>query len=139
MFLALTLGSLVLALFVWLMLRGSTVSRIPSKAGQEAILSQEAGTRTNAGPRPGTCVLCGSTLTSGQRIKSDLAPGPGDRIMRIFGCPHCLGSSETRLPRVCPVCGSELGPLEFAVARYFERPGRKHVHVLGCQHCRKTL
>lgn len=88
------------------------------------------------GPVPGRCALCGSVLGPGERIKSDLGPGEGERLMRIFGCPRCWPAVEGKEPRACPVCGSGLGPEDFAVARYFERPGRKHVHVLGCARCR---
>jgi hypothetical protein len=82
------------------------------------------------------CPLCGSGLSGGERVKSDLTPGTGDRIMRIFGCPHCWPALPDKAPRLCPVCGGEIPADGHAVARYFERPGRRHVHVLGCSRCR---
>ncbi|MGO8695502.1 MAG: hypothetical protein ACLQMF_17715 [Rectinemataceae bacterium] len=94
-----------------------------------------AGSVRAASPRAGSCPLCLSFLGPGERIKSDISPGGGDRIMRIFGCPHCWPPGPTN-PRICPVCGGRLAPEAWAVARYFERPGRGHVHVLGCPECR---
>jgi hypothetical protein len=87
---------------------------------------------------PRTCPLCGCELAPGERIKSDLTAGTGDRIMRIHGCPHCRPevAGAKALPRRCPVCEAELPPGGYVVARYFESPGRKHVHVLGCTNCR---
>jgi len=94
--------------------------------------------KTETGPVPGTCALCGTRLVGGESMKSDILPGEGDRLMRIYGCPHCLGEEAGRKPRFCPVCGTGLGPGDHAIARYFERPGRRHVHILGCTICRKS-
>lgn len=85
--------------------------------------------------RPGACPLCSTPLGPGERVKSDIYPGKGDRMMRIFGCPRCLPPTGN-FPRVCPVCLRVLPPEGWVVARYFERPGRRHVHVLGCTACR---
>lgn len=84
-----------------------------------------------------SCPLCGSTLGPGERVKSDLSPGKGDRIMRIFGCPRCWPALPGAKARTCPVCRGEIPAQGHAVARYFESPGRKHVHVLGCSACRE--
>ncbi|MBL8966917.1 MAG: hypothetical protein JNG85_07910 [Spirochaetaceae bacterium] len=91
-----------------------------------------------AGPAPRSCPLCGTALATGERVKSDILPGKGDRLMRIYGCPRCWPAYPGSAPRICPVCRGELPSEAHAVARYFERPGRKHVHVLGCGLCRKT-
>lgn len=86
------------------------------------------------------CPLCASILAPGERVKSDIAPGKGDRIMRIFGCGHCwpsgVSSPTPSTPRLCPVCGRAVDAEGWVIARYFERPGRRHVHVLGCTGCR---
>jgi hypothetical protein len=82
-----------------------------------------------------SCPLCSSLLVDGERVKSSLFPGRGDRIMHIFGCVHCW-PARAEAPRVCPVCREELGAEAWVIARYFERPGRRHVHVLGCTGCR---
>jgi hypothetical protein len=81
------------------------------------------------------CPLCHSLLGPGERVKSDMLPGKGDRMMRIYGCPHCWPATEGAT-RTCPVCGEALAAGSWAVARYFEKPGRRHVHVLGCDRCR---
>ena len=106
---------------------------------RRASLARGADRPGKAAPRgiqPHCCPLCSSPLASGERVKSDLSAGKGDRIMRIFGCPACWPSMDGRPPRRCPVCGLEIPREGYAVARYFERPGRKHVHVLGCSRCR---
>ena len=100
-------------------------------------LGQESGRAGQAGPAARSCPLCGSTLGPGERVKSDLSPGKGDRIMRIFGCPRCWPALPGAKARTCPVCRGEIPPGGHAVARYFESPGRKHVHVLGCSACRE--
>jgi hypothetical protein len=93
------------------------------------------------GPSPRACPLCSSTLGPGERVKSKLFPGKGDRIMHIFGCGYCWPATPSA-PRICPVCGEELTRDGWVVARYFERPARpgqaerRHVHVLGCTSCR---
>jgi hypothetical protein len=94
-----------------------------------------------AGLRPRSCPLCSSVLGPGEKVKSELFPGKGDRIMHIFGCANCWPAGSPR-PRVCPVCGKTLEPGSWVLARYFERPSlpgrpaRAHVHVLGCSSCR---
>jgi hypothetical protein len=88
---------------------------------------------TGAGAK--SCPLCRSVLVAGQTVKSSLFPGGADRIMHIFGCPHCWPATPS-VPRICPVCGGALDAGGWVIARYFERPGRRHVHVLGCTGCR---
>jgi hypothetical protein len=95
-----------------------------------------SGVKAGAAGAARSCPLCGATLAPGERIHSDITPGKGDRIMRIFGCPHCYPSSPGKRERLCPVCGGQIEPKGYAIARYFESPGRKHVHVLGCTGCR---
>jgi hypothetical protein len=132
---SLILGALALAIVLFLLLRG----REEGRAGAKRQEGSSAATKGKAGPRPGTCTLCGSVLLPGEHMKSDIFPGSGPRMMRIFGCVHCLGSRAETLPRWCPVCGGELGPDDYGIARYFESPGRRHVHVLGCTRCRERL
>jgi hypothetical protein len=110
----------------------------PGTAGSSAARrpAVRAGAAPGAAGAARSCPLCGATLAPGERIHSDITPGKGDRIMRIFGCPHCYPSSPGQRERLCPVCGGQIEPKGYAIARYFERPGRKHVHVLGCTGCR---
>jgi len=89
-------------------------------------------------PPPRTCPLCGAELGLEERVHSDITPpGQSDRIMRIYGCPHCWPAGPDKRDRICPVCKMVLPPEGYAVARYFEQPGRKHIHVLGCSNCRR--
>jgi len=139
-------GTLLAALFLLLgrlaaWRRSRILGRIvmgPDAAGRFA--SSFAEGKPGAGGR--ACPLCCSALDHGERISSQLFPGKGDRIMRIFGCPHCWPATPS-VPRICPVCGQTLDARGWVTARYFERaavpgraPGRKHVHVLGCTICR---
>jgi len=135
--LAAFVGAALLVLAIYLAGRGGRY--VPSDAGASGEAgSDHAGCPAKERVRPGACPLCSSTLGPGERIKSDIYPGSGDRLMRIFGCPRCLGP-DSAAPRACPVCGSGLGRESWAVARYFERPGRRHVHILGCPACRPAL
>jgi hypothetical protein len=128
------IGAALLVLAIFLAGRGG---RLPPRGSERRGLVVEAGESGSPHERvrPGACPLCSSILAPGARIKSDIFPGRGDRLMRIFGCPHCL-APENAVPRSCPVCGADLPRDGWAVARYFESPGRRHVHVLGCPACR---
>jgi hypothetical protein len=126
-----------IAIIVLLLLAG----RFRPEAGSGARRSARKGSKPSlakTGPSGATrsCPLCGAALAPGERIHSDITPGKGDRIMRIFGCPHCWPAEEGKRDRLCPVCGGLIDPRGYAIARYFEKPGRKHVHVLGCTNCR---
>lgn len=138
--LALLAGVGALALIAYILFRPRGGAEPGGSAATPKGAPEAGGTASSSGrrggPVPGRCALCGSLLGPGERIKSDLGPGEGERLMRIFGCPRCWPAVEGKEPRACPVCGSGLGPEDFAVARFFERPGRKHVHVLGCARCR---
>jgi hypothetical protein len=81
------------------------------------------------------CPICGKMLKKSELIKTTVYPGKPDRIVHMFGCPHCYpGNSGS--PRKCPVCGKILGFNDYLIARMFERRDKKHVHVLGCTRCR---
>ncbi|HUX36482.1 MAG TPA: hypothetical protein VMV44_01150 [Rectinemataceae bacterium] len=134
----LVVGALALACVLLLLLQRRDGKSLPTQAKRAAERKGKEKEGRGGGPRPGNCTLCGSLLSHGESMKSDILPGQGDRMMRIFGCPHCLGKEGERLPRFCPVCETQLGAGDHAIARYFERPGRKHVHILGCTICRKT-
>jgi uncharacterized protein with PIN domain len=80
------------------------------------------------------CPLCGSPLEKGERVKAVLYPGNQDRMMDIYGCPHCYPPAP-QVPRICPVCTRELSGREIVIARFFQVEVRRHVHVLGCSSC----
>ena len=142
MILSVLAGALALAMILLVLLRGRSdaASRSSAPSGASGAIKQALGAegQGKAGPRPGACALCGSKLAVGESMRSDILPGGGDRLMRVYGCPHCLGSESERVSRYCPVCDSALGPTDHAIALYVERPGRKHVHILGCTICRKN-
>jgi hypothetical protein len=126
-------GSLLAAVFLFV---GRLAARLRSR-------HVELGAKDAAKPGERSCPLCSSVLASGERVRSKLFPGEGDRIMQIFGCAHCWPATPS-VPRICPVCGGALDAAGYVTARYFERPGgpgrgpgRRHVHVLGCANCRR--
>lgn len=138
MILSVLAGALALAMILLVLLRGRGEFPGGSRnAASTAKAASAGGIPNKVGPRPGACTLCGNLLSAGESMRSDILPGQADRLMRIYGCPHCLGEASERAARRCPVCSSILGPNDHAIARYFERPGRKHVHILGCTICRK--
>lgn len=97
----------------------------------------KAGERAAAEEKPRTCPLCGEVLSPGQRVKTRVNPGQGDKLMQIFGCPHCY-PPNIECKRICPVCEKEVPRQGYVIARLFEHPRRKHVHVLGCSGCRNA-
>lgn len=78
------------------------------------------------------CPLCGELLTNGERIHSVIYPGEPDKLMEIYGCPHCESKPGKRK---CPVCKKTMAADSILIARVFEKPGKTHVHVLGCSSC----
>lgn len=91
--------------------------------------------KASSGDNPRACPLCGELLIPGERIKSRVNPGKSDRLMQIYGCPHCY-PPNIQCKRICPVCRKEVPREGYVIARLFESPGRRHVHVLGCSGCR---
>lgn len=119
---------------VWLL-------RILAKSGRQRLGSRGAPGRTksarlmNAPGKP--CPLCKTPLAAGERVHSVVFPGKSDKLVEIYGCPHCRPTSgKATAQRICPVCKQELDEKGYLVARMFERADRKHVHVLGCTRCR---
>jgi hypothetical protein len=97
--------------------------------------SAEKLEKTGKDGAPRTCPLCGEVLVPGERVKSRVNPGKGDKLMQIYGCPHCY-PPNIQCKRICPVCKKEVPREGYVIARLFESPGRRHVHVLGCSGCR---
>lgn len=96
-------------------------------------LGPERGKRGESG----VCPVCGRVLKNGEQIKSAVFPGEGERLVHIFGCPHCHPYPEKGIERLCPVCKKTVSAEGYLIARLFERPHKKrHVHILGCLSCR---
>jgi len=84
-----------------------------------------------------TCILCGSGLLKGQRLKSKELKGKKDSIVTIYGCPHCYGAAETAR-RTCPVCRKVMPPDGYLTGRMWKtKKGNMHLHVSGCTLCRR--
>ncbi|MFP4490459.1 MAG: hypothetical protein ACLFNZ_03215 [Spirochaetaceae bacterium] len=116
---AAALAALIIVLLITLLNKGKTENK-KSREGRTPALRH--------------CPICGSPLSKGEKVKSVLYPGEIDRMMEIYGCPHCYPPSPA-LPRICPVCHKSLPSSGIIYARYFQRKERAHVHVLGCSGC----
>ena len=80
------------------------------------------------------CPICSHALQKTEKVKSVLYPGTTDRLMEIYGCPHCYPSGRSS-PRICSVCKKRLQNEDIIFARFFPRQKGAHVHVLGCSQC----
>jgi len=105
---------------------------------------KEHGSEEKPGPeaekrRGKPCPLCGELLSAGERVHSVIYPGKPDKLMEIFGCPHCETEPQARKAgpnkRKCPVCKQTMAADSVLIARVFDKPGKTHVHVLGCSDC----
>lgn len=82
------------------------------------------------------CMLCGSLLQRGERLKSEQYNTKNDNIVKVYGCPYCYGEKAVNI-RKCPICGKILKSDEILIGRMFERSnGKKHLHINGCSYCR---
>lgn len=96
------------------------------------------------------CPVCGTTLTSGERVSSVAYPGESVRIVHVFGCPYCYPNAESSAAtksdkekeikmktarRICPVCRKELPLKGYLYCRMTEGADKKHLHVMGCTDC----
>ena len=125
---------LMAVVVVWLL-------RILVKTGKQRSQSSVSGRNRGASRvvnRPGKpCPLCNTPLEAGERVHSVVFPGKTDKLVEIYGCPHCRPTSGSATSvRICPVCKHALDEKGYVVARMFENGARKHVHVLGCTRCR---
>ena len=98
--------------------------------------SPEPAADTASGKKGRPCPLCGERLADGEKVHSVLYPGEPDRLMEIYGCPHCRTQNSPNSRR-CPVCRQQMPADDYLIARVFEKPGKTHVHVLGCGNCYK--
>jgi hypothetical protein len=98
-------------------------------SGRNSVKQKAPPSETKTG-RP--CPLCGELLTNGEKVHSVIYPGKPDKLMEIYGCPHCKSTSDKRR---CPVCKKIMDADYVLIARVFEKPGKTHVHVLGCSGC----
>ncbi|MFW5771411.1 MAG: hypothetical protein ACOCX9_08245 [Spirochaetota bacterium] len=104
-------------------------------------------TRKNPGKNPSTrvtekpllefttCLLCGSHLQKGERMKTDVYRGNNYSVVHITGCPWCNGKSSNRT-RKCPQCKRELPMDKYLVGKMWKKDnGKIHVQVSGCAFC----
>ena len=122
--------ALLLAAVILLIVGGKKYAPKRKKRPQEG---------AKAGREP--CPLCGAPLEPLERVRSERFPGTGDRLVHIWGCPHCYPPNE-HYRRLCPVCHAPLAPEAFVTGRMWDKrpkvPGRPraHLHILGCAACR---
>ncbi len=83
------------------------------------------------------CVLCGTMLLKGEKLKSKEFKGRDDSIIHIMGCHQCHGEKALS-QKTCPVCNRILPPEGYLIGRMWKKKnGKLHLHVNGCIYCRK--
>ena len=80
------------------------------------------------------CIICGSRLKRGERLKSEKYTVEDKTTVHIFGCPFCLDADDDR--RKCPVCKRSLGRKEYLIGDMWKKDnGKNRLHVKGCVKC----
>lgn len=80
------------------------------------------------------CILCGSKLKKGERLKSEKFTSADKSIVHIFGCPYC--QNDINKEKKCPVCKRKLNHGEFLTADMWKKEnGKNRLHVRGCVKC----
>ena len=80
------------------------------------------------------CIICGSRLKRGERLKSEKYTVDDKTTVHIFGCPFCLDSDSSK--RKCPVCKKSLASKEFLIGDMWKKDnGKNRLHVKGCVKC----
>jgi hypothetical protein len=100
------------------------------KSARAARKPETAGRRSKV-----PCPLCGSRLYEGERIHSVAFDLGQEKLMHIYGCPHCEGAAPG-VRRRCPVCRKDIPPGGFAVGRMWEKTEKTHLHIVGCTECK---
>ncbi|HPM34792.1 MAG TPA: hypothetical protein PLE16_09360, partial [Spirochaetota bacterium] len=59
------------------------------------------------------CIICGSRLKRGERLKSEKFTVDDKTTVHIFGCPFCLDADLSK--RKCPVCKKSLKCNEYLI------------------------
>ena len=114
---------IILLLTVYFRLSRSAPGKVPAEVEVEVKKGKQS-----------PCPLCRTLLKPGERVKSVVYPGKGDRLVEIYGCPYCYPPNH-RYPRYCPSCKREIGQEELIFARMFDSSGKAHMHVNGCRVC----
>ena len=85
-----------------------------------------------------TCLLCGSQLQHGEKMRSKEIQGKSDSIIHIRGCNNCYGAN-TKKEKHCPICKCKLLADEYIIGRMWKtKKGKLHLHINGCKNCRNT-
>ncbi|MBP7902178.1 MAG: hypothetical protein KA015_05125 [Spirochaetes bacterium] len=80
------------------------------------------------------CIICGSRLKRGERLKSEKYTVEDKTTVHIFSCPFCLEADDNK--RKCPVCKRSLGRKEYLIGAMWKKDnGKNRLHVKGCVKC----
>jgi len=80
------------------------------------------------------CIICGSRLKRGERLKSEKFTVDDKTTVHIFGCPFCLDADHSK--RKCPVCKKSLKCNEYLIGDMWKKDnGKNRLHVKGCVKC----
>lgn len=114
-------------IFVLIILAYRAVSRGGKKKNPRAPLQKDHSTIP--------CIICGSVLERGERLRSTVYTGEEESIVHVFGCPHCYGDYATQ-ERRCPVCKRLLSEEAYLIGRMWKRrSGKQHLRIAGCTRC----
>jgi hypothetical protein len=81
------------------------------------------------------CVICGTLLRKGEKLKSKEFKGDKESIIHIMGCYACYGEKASK-KRICPICRQEMPLKDYLIGRMTTKEnGKKHLAVSGCSIC----
>ena len=81
------------------------------------------------------CVICGTLLRKGEKLKSREFKGDTESIIHIMGCYACYGDQASE-KRICPICRGEIPLKGYLIGRMTTKDnGKKHLSVSGCNKC----
>ena len=79
------------------------------------------------------CMICGSLLEKGMKMKSKEIQRKDDSIVYMYSCPFCENGTRKRS---CPLCGKALPADSYLIGRMFMRKnGKRHLRIAGCRDC----
>jgi hypothetical protein len=81
------------------------------------------------------CVICGTLLHKGEKLKSKEFKGETESIIHVMGCYACYGEKASK-KRICPLCRNEMTLNGYLIGRMTtKKNGKKHLTVAGCNRC----
>jgi uncharacterized protein with PIN domain len=82
------------------------------------------------------CILCGTELEKGDKMKSKELKRKDDSIIYLYGCSNCSSGEKIRR---CPICKQMIKEKGYLIGRMWlrEKTSKNHLHIAGCDKCGK--